>query len=505
MRILFYIQSSQPKTNSAVLFFIQLAKRILEERDNIIYFYAPDYRVIKFIREQLEKDLEANTFKRIAFFNEGFNFNTYYLELLGPNIKRLVALFNSCEGVYPVDIIITNDPLNAPTVSVAIGHSAAVRKVAFRNFVPVLCIEPLYDEVWFSNRDYLFMRKLLTPYVGKYVLLSPNELSMCLQDSYYFFGGRNIRIKPEFKNIVSIDLNKLDQYLENNAQDHWKLCWGGRLSHIKNVRFINKVYALFGAFHKDVEIIWTTPSFVSLPDLNIHKNIKVLYGVDRQKYFEIMSRGKGIVLLASHLEGYPVGFFEMIYLGNVPVFLKKSWIKGIIPDGYPFIAKNYTEALGFIEYLFKNNDAYNKWINEWRSYLKQLLGKNTLDDYMGFINELKEQCFLDEQKIILDKRFEAIIEFLKTGRFNGEVWSLKDIEEQTKLRAESETFKFATSLTRGSFKFPTPYDVYYFFKFVVKLNEVESYEPPKFIFEQKTIDEFLKKYDEHAKNSNRQD
>lgn len=501
MRILFYIQSSQPKTNSAVLFFIQLAKRILEE-GNIIYFYAPDYRVIKFIREQLEKDLEAEVLKRVGFFNESFNLNTFFLEVIAPNIKRLVTLFNAVEGIYPVDIIITNDPLNAPIVSAAIGHSSFVRTTDFKSFVPVICIEPNYIELWFTNKDYLFMRKLLTPYVGKYVLLSPNELSMCLQDSYDYFGGRNIRVKPEFKNIVSIDLNKLDQYLVNNSVDHWKLCWGGRLTLAKNVHFIAKVYSLFGAFHKDVEIIWTTPSFTSLPDLKIHKNIKVLYGVDRQKYFEIMSRGKGIVLLASHIEGYPVGFFEMIYLGNVPVFLKKAWIKGIIPPGYPFIAKNYTEALGFIEYLFKNEDAYNRWINEWRDYLRKLLGKNTLDDYIGFINELKTHCFNSEEQIMFNKKVEAIVDFLKTSKFNGEVWGLKDIEDKIKLRAESENFQFARGLARGSFKFPTHYDVYYFFKFVVKLKEIESYEPPKFIFDQQVIDEFLKKYDEHSKDTN---
>lgn len=490
MRFLFYIVSSQPKTNSAVLFLYRLAVSLLND-GNIVYFYSPDRRVIDYIRSKIVSEVDSDKLGGIGFFHDNYTLVTFYLNILAPNFKRLVSLFNCFEGQYPVDFIITNDPFNSLQLSFAVGYLATVRKSRMMENAPILCIEPNYNEKWVVNEKAIKFKKLLAPICGQYVLLSPNELSMCLQDSAYYFGNQNLNFAPIFKNISGVNIRELDGYLKNNDKEYWKVFWGGRLKWAKNINFINEVFGIFRAYNKNVDVIITTPSLTNPPGFQFFKNIRVGYGVDREKFLVMASEGKGVSLIASHIEGFPIGFFEMIYLGNLPVFLKKDWIKGITPDGYPFIAQNKTESLALIEYLVKNESEYNKWISVWRDFIKKICGENIFDDYKKIIKNVCEQYFWDEKTLMKRSKFEPIIDFFKTSRFNNDVFSLKELEDQVRLRASSELFRFSRSGGQGALKFPNRYEVYYFLKNVVKLEEKFRWDKVEFVFNQEKINQFL--------------
>jgi len=87
------------------------------------------------------------------------------------------------------------------------------------------------------------------------------------------------------------------------------------------------------------------------------------FNLDRSLYYKELESAKAVII-ASETEGFPIGYFEAIERGVVPVIREKPWMKTFLTDKWPLVWKTTGEAVGMVQEVMEDYDHYRALLDE---------------------------------------------------------------------------------------------------------------------------------------------
>lgn len=85
------------------------------------------------------------------------------------------------------------------------------------------------------------------------------------------------------------------------------------------------------------------PENSELSDEDVKSYCEINFGCDRMKFIQKMGEADVFFCFTKN-ESMGLAYFEMLYSGMIGVFLDRPWLKGLLPKGYPFLARTINEA-----------------------------------------------------------------------------------------------------------------------------------------------------------------
>ena len=80
-------------------------------------------------------------------------------------------------------------------------------------------------------------------------------------------------------------------------------------------------------------------------------------------------------------EGFPVGFWEQIYLGLVGIFVNKKWSQSVMPEDYEYMFDSLPMAYSFLMDLYDNYDKITPaYFRKYWEYVDKNLDKMLVYD-----------------------------------------------------------------------------------------------------------------------------
>lgn len=87
------------------------------------------------------------------------------------------------------------------------------------------------------------------------------------------------------------------------------------------------------------------------------------FNLDRALYQKELEAAK-VVVIASETEGYPIGYFEAIERGAIPVIKERPWMKTFLTENWPLVWKTPGEAVQMVQDAIENYKDYRSTLNE---------------------------------------------------------------------------------------------------------------------------------------------
>lgn len=67
-------------------------------------------------------------------------------------------------------------------------------------------------------------------------------------------------------------------------------------------------------------------------------------------------------LATSNDESYGLSYLEAMYAGQVGVFLESPWVRQVVPENYPFVARNASEAVAYVKLALSDPEKCHELI-----------------------------------------------------------------------------------------------------------------------------------------------
>ena len=102
-------------------------------------------------------------------------------------------------------------------------------------------------------------------------------------------------------------------------------------------------------------------------------NLEMIEGLPPEQYRERAGSAKAL-LITSQGESYPVGYFELMGLGVLPVIHREPWIENdLLPDDWPYIFDTHGEA---VEMILDAIERYDEMASRLYSWMKERYTRN---------------------------------------------------------------------------------------------------------------------------------
>jgi len=315
----------------------------------------------------------------------------------------LYELFNRRGGKYFSDVLMTSSPAMIPYMSALlcdIGEGG----------IPTVCFEPgVEDKFARVEKSVVISRLCVFGYsLAKTIFLTENEKRVAIDIGMKWMSPSEIRRLDERSVIaaVGVPTDILKRYVGRPKNPVFTLFFGARVNAVKNadevVELYDRLYAM--GLNAKIVVCTSTPDmlakrYIGGEKFERNKNIELYCDMNREQYLELASRAH-IFVANSDREGFPVGFWEQMYIGLIGLFRRRPWSLSQIPNDYPYFFNNMNEAAAMIYGI-----------------------------YHGY-----EQCFpvLDRIRSIVDEKYQA-------GRMYGQFRDLALKETENAKRPGSPT------------------------------------------------------------------
>lgn len=226
------------------------------------------------------------------------------------------------------------------------------------DMVPVVYLEPGAEDKLRRIKSEGFKRSMAHTWLSAdlCVLLTDNEKSVALEQLRTFASGSEVRafMQRMLVNPVGVPVDAADKYRSSPKHDKFTLFFGARANDVKQLDDVYDVYDRIYRSGRDVRIVFATPS--TLPRtlkhighgrLKENPNVEFHSQLSRDEYMRLMSGAHAFVAW-SKWEGFPVGFWEQMYLGLVGLFPDKPWARSQLPKDYPFFFSTKAECFALL-------------------------------------------------------------------------------------------------------------------------------------------------------------
>lgn len=361
-----------------------------------------------------------------------------------------------------IDVVLTSRPMIVGSVKMALS---AVDDA----FVPVIYLEPGAEDRLkrIAGEDYRRLTAQAWQSADICVVLTEREKEVVLNHSRKFLCGTEMLKLQErlFVNPVGVPTDAIDNVRGIPKNKKFTLFFGARAKEVKNIDQILKLYDLIYKSGKDVDIIVATPTherkvveLIGKDLLQSNKAIQIHCGMGRSEYLKLAAQSHVFVAM-SRLEGFPVGFWEQLYLGLVGLFPDRPWARGQLPKEYPFFFQNMEDAFTLLTWVLDHyeeaktrTEFMQPLIRE--GYTKETvwgnLRKKAFELYSGH-----QYCMVSSFKPTIQDAIAAL----------GETFSFEELIAFTS--AQSKRMPIGSFARAEDFKYPGNID---FYRYVLSLG-----------------------------------
>jgi hypothetical protein len=338
---------------SNYILFEDMAHHFLERNDNV-FFCVPEWT------EPSDIHLQSDRLSIIRIPYVG----SYYVDmsLIG---EQIIRTFNRKISDELIDVVITSKPFLVPTLSVGLADIQ-------RREVPVIYFEPGVADKFerlkksaggFNTSHFLTCAAYVTGYP---IFLTQVEKDIAKQYVKNFVTSAMLSKFYYERSIVlpvGVPVDVLDRFKTDEKNELFTLFFGGRVNDVKRAEDIVKLYDMFYSSGRQVKIVICTSTpdvlakrYIGKERFRNNKNIELHTGLSREEYLKIAAKAH-VFVAWSRREGFPVGFWEQLYLGLVGVYVHENWVDAQIPQDYPFRFRNFNEAYSQLIDIYDNYGA----------------------------------------------------------------------------------------------------------------------------------------------------
>jgi len=271
----------------------------------------------------------------------------------------LFDLFNRRGGKHFIDVTTTSSPAMIPYLSALlcdIGEGG----------IPVICFEPgISDKMARIEGSIIISRLCMLGYsVAKTIFLTDDEKRIAIKTAMKWMSPSEVKRLDDRSVVaaVGVPTDILKRYVGRPKNSVFTLFFGARVNAVKNVDEIVELYDKLYASGLNLKIVicTSTPDMLAMRYIgkelfSKNKNIELYTDMNREQYLELASRAH-VFVANSDREGFPVGFWEQMYIGVIGLFRRRPWSLSQIPHDYPYIFNNLTEAAGMLLDLYQHYD-----------------------------------------------------------------------------------------------------------------------------------------------------
>lgn len=359
--------------DSNYLLFIDLA-RYLTKQGHYVYMYMP-----RFAKDSVDR------FPGLAYIFKDYDYD-FYTEYGLVDIRTLAEKFSRTVGKYFIDVIITAMASQVPFYQVALSDYVHQRDV------PCMVIEPaVYQEQKTGMHEHQlrgrmsFIFQALGFAYSTPIFLAPHEKANAMENAKKCLSGSDVKRIDRNARIVSVGVpcDYVNEETKDITEkyDKFTLFFGGRLNSVKNPASIFDLYSKFVQSGKNAQIKVTSNTgqvkFFAYGDgykayQKVKDVIDITYQCPREDYVKIAKRSH-VAIAWSRSEGFPVGFWEQMYMGLPLLFKNERWVRAQIPDWYPWVFDTKNQAYAMLLDLYEN---YDKVVPPVMDRMKEFIEEN---------------------------------------------------------------------------------------------------------------------------------
>ena len=141
--------------------------------------------------------------------------------------------------------------------------------------------------------------------------------------------------------------------------------WSGRQSRAKQAELAAQIFSLLGSVKCEVFI----PASGRRPSsawrvLTDKPNFELHIGLPSNAYRELAGTAK-VLLVTSSVEGYAIGYLELMGTGVLPVVFNATWADDLLPPGWPFRFRTAGEGASMVLEALAQYDNYAPVLRAW--------------------------------------------------------------------------------------------------------------------------------------------
>jgi len=296
--------------------------------------------------------------------------------------QRVVEECSRRSGWRCIDAVLTSRPGIVASVKLALS---AVDDA----FIPVIYLEPGADDRLprpHGGEDYRRLMAHAWQAADMCVALTQREKEVILQNLRRYISGSEIQVFMERVVVspVGVPLDSVDAVRGVAKHPKMTLFFGARAKEVKNIDLVVKTYDRLFKVGKDIRIVVATPThgrkvveLIGKQVLEANTAIEICSGLSRQEYLKKAAEAH-VFLAMSRTEGFPVGFWEQMYLGLIGVFPRKPWAVGQLPEEYPFFFDTEEEAFALLSWIIDHYDEAKAKVAFMEPLIREKYGHDTV-------------------------------------------------------------------------------------------------------------------------------
>lgn len=478
MRVLLIPHTGLKKitAESNYLMFLDLAKHLIS-KGHFCYMIMP-----KYAQDQVER------IPGLMYVYKDYEYD-WYTEYGLINLREMADLFSRVVGKYFIDVLVTAMSLQVPLYQLCLSDMYHQRDI------PCIVVNPAV--MYYNPQNPIGKMSHWLHCIGyansTAVFLSPYEKTVALDNCKHFLVPSEVKKVDETSLVLPVGVNceEIDKITTGLPKfDKFTLFFGGRLNMSKKPERIFELYGKFFSAGHDVQVKMTTNTSETKFStynagfdmyLKYKDAIDIQYSVPRDEYWKIAAQSH-VGIAWSDEEGFPVGFWEQMYIGLPVLFPKKPWALSQLPDWYPWVFKDKQEAYSMLLYIKENYDKVVEEMAPMRDFIRENYSNGiiytVLEDRMLELTQ-QPRSFMDA-KSIKDLILRAT-ELLEPGSTITLYTMLKLLEKL----GSSFPAKWQDRVGRGSM--PRDYEIY---KMMLQVGYVDTYKraKPELIVPERGVD-----------------
>lgn len=212
---------------------------------------------------------------------------------------------------------------------------------------------------------------------------------------------------------IGIDTGHIDDITKGISKNKkFTALYAARLNTVKKPAKILELYDTMYRAGRNINIVVTTGTHHTIGSVWMNDilrgkpEIVVHYKCEKDKYLKIAA-GAHVFICWSKSEGFPVGYYEQMYLGVIGIFPNVDWAVRQLPPGYKWIFSTKEEAYSMLMEIHDNYDSVTKEMVWMRDFiLKQY-------KYKKVYSTLEKRLMKKRQKNKTYLSFKSINEMLR--------------------------------------------------------------------------------------------
>jgi len=363
--------------------------------------------------------------------------------------KEWYNLFNQFKGTYQYDVVISNKIQPLAMIKKLLEFTPD-RRDSFNTIpIPIIANPMLFAMVRDRAKDvFMFPHdaecvEWSLVYADSVVVISPNEIDMIRSSLMKMFNASTVReIMKKVTWNSGFDESYFKSCLDSAGKEE---SWAGnkvvlsasRLAPVKQLPLVTEVFekliTLTGA-----RCVINTPDTegAELDAINeIRRSTELYTGASYSDYLRRLNSAD-VFVVASKLESLCWTMFEAFAAGCIVAGIRQPWMRGLIPEDYPFMYRDKDELLlGLQAILESTSDSRNKYA----PFREQVLSSISWDAYVSRWSQIIRYEVARSQGTFISKHDgKDSMLGLSISTLRGDE-TLQEAENQVKLHSSSNS------------------------------------------------------------------